>query len=108
MSESKSCCCSHEAVGSGKTTARSASDRRKLINRLSRIEGQIRGIKGMVERDSYCPDILNQCAAVIAALNAFNRDLIGAHIRGCVAHDLKAGDDSVLDELVATLQKLMR
>ncbi len=102
MSENK-CCCSGQ-----KTTKRSDEDRRKLINRLSRIEGQIRGIKRMVESDAYCPDILNQCAAAISALNGFSKDLVGAHIRGCVAHDLREGDDSVLDELITTLQKLMR
>lgn len=97
-----------EAGEAHKMTRRSDEAKKKLINRLSRIEGQIRGIKGMVERDSYCPDILNQCAAATSALNAFCRDLIGAHIRGCVAHDLKEGDDSVIEELVETLQKLMK
>ena len=101
MSEEKCSCCS-------KTTERSEADRRKLINRLSRIEGQIRGIRGMVERNAYCPDILTQCAAASAALNAFNRDLIGNHIKGCVVRDLKDGDDQVIDERVATLQKLMK
>ena len=93
---------------SDKTTSRDDDERRKLKNRLSRIEGQIRGIRGMVERDSYCPDILNQCAAATAAINSFTRDLIGAHIRGCVVRDIREGDDDVIDELVSTLQKLMR
>ena len=101
MPEKKCGCCE-------KTTERSEAERRKLINRLSRIEGQIRGIKGMVERNAYCPDILTQCAAASAALNAFNRDLIGNHIRGCVVRDIKDGDDGVIDELVNTLQKLMK
>ena len=78
------------------------------MNRLNRIEGQIRGIKGMVERSAYCPDILVQFSAVTAAMNAFNRELLAAHIRGCVAHDIREGDESTLDELVATIQKLMR
>lgn len=90
-----------------KTTSRDDDERRKLINRLNRIEGQIRGIRGMVERDAYCPDILNQCAAATAAINSFTRDLIGAHIRGCVVRDIREGDDDVIDELVSTLQKLM-
>lgn len=91
-----------------KTTDRPDEERKKLIHRLNRIEGQIRGIRGMVERDAYCPDILNQCAAATAAINAFTRDLIGAHIRGCVVRDIKEGDDAVIDELVSTLQKLMK
>ena len=102
MSEEKCCSCCE------KTTERSELERKKLINRLNRIEGQIRGIRGMVERNAYCPDILTQCAAASAALNAFNRDLIGNHIKGCVVRDLKDGDDTVIDELVATLQKLMK
>ncbi len=101
MPEKRCACCE-------KTTERSDAERRKLINRLSRIEGQIRGIKGMVERNAYCPDILTQCAAASAALNAFNRDLIGNHIKGCVVRDIKDGDDGVIDELVDTLQKLMK
>lgn len=102
MTEEKCCSCCE------KTTERSELERKKLINRLNRIEGQIRGIRGMVERNAYCPDILTQCAAASAALNAFNRDLIGNHIKGCVVRDLKDGDDTVIDELVATLQKLMK
>ncbi len=97
------CCCNKE-----RQTLRTQEDRRKLLNRLSRLEGQIRGLKGMIERDCYCPDILNQCSAVIAGLNSFSRDLVGAHIRGCVVHDLKEGDESTIDELIVTLQKLMR
>lgn len=91
-----------------KQTRRTEEERRRLINRLSRIEGQIRGIRGMVEADAYCPDILTQCAAVNAAVNAFNRELIARHIRGCVTRDLLAGKDSTVEELVDTLQKLMK
>lgn len=92
----------------GKTTARTEDERRRLVNRLNRIEGQIRGIRGMIERDAYCNDILIQSSAVSAALNAFDRDLIANHIRGCVVRDLKNGDDSVVDELVATLERFMK
>lgn len=91
-----------------KKTHRSEEQRKKLIHRLNRIEGQIRGIRGMVERDSYCTDILTQSAAVQAALNAFNRELIAAHLHTCVARDLRDGKDEVIDELVLTLQKLMK
>ena len=82
----------------GKITDRSEAERKKLIHRLNRIEGQIRGIRKMVEKDAYCPDILVQSAAVNAAVNAFNRDLITSHIRGCVVRDLREGREEVLDE----------
>ena len=83
---------------------RSPEEYKKLINRLSRIEGQIRGIRSMVESGAYCPDILVQAAAV----NAFNKELLAAHIRTCVAEDIRAGRDETIDELVTTLQKLMK
>ena len=91
-----------------KTKERSQEEYTKLIHRLNRIEGQIRGIRGMVEKNAYCPDILVQVAAVNAALNAFNKELLANHIRTCVADDIRAGKDEVIDELVATLQKLMK
>ena len=87
---------------------RSNEEYKALINRLNRIEGQIRGIKGMVEKSAYCTDILTQVAAVNAALNAFNKELLAQHIKTCVADDIKNGNDETVDELVATLQKLMR
>lgn len=87
---------------------REDKEKRSLMNRLSRIEGQIRGIKGMVEKDVYCTDILVQVSAVNAALCAFNKELLATHIRTCVAHDIKEGNDETIDELVVTLQKLMR
>ena len=91
-----------------KTKHRSEEERKALINRLSRIEGQVRGIRTMVENDAYCPDILTQVSAAQAALNAFNRELLAAHIRTCVADDIRAGKDETIDELVQTLQKLMK
>ena len=91
-----------------KMTHRESEEKKRMINRLSRIEGQIRGIRGMMENDAYCADILTQTAAVNAALNSFNRDLIAAHIKGCVLRDLREGDESVIDELVVTLQRLMK
>ena len=91
-----------------KKTLRTEQEQKKLLNRLSRIEGQIRGIKNMVETDSYCNDILTQSAAVTAAMNAFNRELIAAHMKTCVANDLRAGNDEVIEELTQTLQKLMK
>ena len=102
--ETRTCCC-----GEGeKHTMRSEDERKKLLNRLSRIEGQIRGLKGMLEKDAYCPDILTQSAAVNAAVNAFNKELLASHIRHCVVRDVRNGDDTVIDELVGTIQKLMK
>ena len=91
-----------------KTKERTDKEYKDLLNRLNRIEGQIRGIKGMVERDAYCTDILIQVAAVNAALNSFNKVLLANHIRGCVVADIKEGRDETIDELVETLQKLMK
>lgn len=91
-----------------KTKERSDKEYRNLINRLSRIEGQIRGIKRMVEEDAYCIDILVQVAAANAALNSFNKVLLGEHIKTCVANDIRDGKDETIDELVTTLQKLMK
>nr|WP_330413600.1 metal-sensing transcriptional repressor [Coprococcus sp. AF21-14LB] len=79
-----------------------------MVNRLSRIEGQVRGIKRMVEEDAYCPEILIQVSAVNAALNSFNKVLLAEHIRSCVAEDIRKGNDEIIDELVVTLQKLMK
>lgn len=87
---------------------RSDKEYKDLINRLSRIEGQIRGIKGMVEKGAYCPDILIQVSAVNAALNSFNKVLLANHIKSCVTADIKAGKEETVDELVTVLQKLMK
>ena len=101
--ENKACPCCSETH-----TARSEEEKKKLINRLKRIEGQIRGIIGMMENDAYCNDILIQSAAVNAAVNSFNKELLATHIRTCVARDIREGKDETIDELVATLQKLMK
>ena len=95
-------CCSH------KSKQRSEKEYKSLINRLNRIEGQVRGIRKMVESDTYCTDILTQVSAVTAALNAFNRELLANHIRTCVANDIRDGKDETIDELLLTLQKLMK
>ena len=91
-----------------KTKERSPEEIKKLLNRLSRIEGQIRGIRTMVEKDAYCPDILTQASAASAALNAFGKALLTEHIRTCVAEDLREGNDATLDELMNTLQKWLK
>lgn len=91
-----------------KTKERSQEEYQRLIHRLNRIEGQVRGIRGMVEKNAYCTDILTQVAAVTAALNSFNKELLAEHIRTCVAKDIREGNDEIIDELVHTLQKLMK
>lgn len=100
--ETESCCCCH------KKKERDEKEYKDLMNRLSRIEGQVRGVKGMLEKDAYCVDILTQVSAINAALNSFNKVLLANHIRSCVVENVRNGDDSVIDELVATMQKLMR
>ena len=99
--EQRDCCCR-------KTKQRSEQEHRDLINRLSRIEGQIRGIRGMIEKDAYCTDILTQVGAASAALSSFTKVLLASHIKTCVAQDIRDGKDETVDELVATLQKLMK
>lgn len=93
---------------SHKTKERSEKEYKDLMNRLKRIEGQVRGIQGMLEKDAYCADVLIQVAAVNAALNSFSKVLLSEHVRTCVADNIRAGNDEVIDELVILLQKLMR
>lgn len=101
MGEETECSCH-------KIKERSEKEYKDLIHRLNRIEGQIRGIRGMVERDAYCTDILVQVSAVNAALGSFNKVLLANHIKTCVTRDIKEGKEDTVDELVETLQKLMR
>ena len=96
------CCCR------SRHKERSEEEVRCLVNRLKRIEGQIRGIRGMVENGAYCPDILTQSAAVSAAMNGFNRELLSSHIKTCVVEDIRRGDTETVDELARLLQKLMK
>lgn len=96
------CCACHERK------ERAAEEQKVLMNRLARIQGQVKGIGGMVEHDAYCVDILTQVAAVQAALSAFGREVLESHIRTCVAQDLKEGKDEILDELMDTLRKFMK
>ena len=97
--EERACC---------KTTRRTEEEKKKLIHRLNRMEGQIRGLRGMIERDAYCTDILTQCAAVHAALHAFNLELTERHIRGCVVRELQEGKTEAIDDLIGALQRLMK
>ena len=98
--ETASCCCRHKK--------RTEQEYKHLVNRLNRIEGQIRGIRGMVEKDVYCADILVQVSAVNSALNGFARELIDQHLRTCVADDLREGSEEKLDEFLRLLPKLMK
>ena len=98
--DSAACCC--------RKKIRSEKEQKDLLNRLNRIEGQIRGIRGMLEKDAYCIDILTQVSAANSALNSFTKVLLAEHIKSCVAEDVKAGNEEKLDELVRTLQKLMK
>lgn len=98
--ENKDCC--------KRKKVRSPEEYKKLMNRLNRIEGQIRGIKNMVENNAYCPDILIQSSAVQSALSAFSRELLSSHIRTCVSEDIRAGKYETVDELTETLQKLIK
>lgn len=91
-----------------KKKERTPKELRDLVNRLSRIEGQVRGIKGMVEKEAYCIDILVQVAAVNAALNSFSRVLLSDHIKTCVTQDILDGKEETVDELVETIKKLMK
>lgn len=100
--EKQECCCSR------KQKKRTEEEYKSLIHRLNRIEGQVRGIRGMVENSAYCTDILMQVSAVNAALNAFNKELLAEHIRTCVAQDIRDGKGETIDELVCVLQRLMK
>lgn len=100
--EEEKCCGCH------KTKERTEKEYKDLINRLSRIEGQVRGIRRMLDEDCYCPDIMTQVAAVNAALTSFNKVLLANHIRTCVANDIRQGNDETIDELITTLGKVMK
>lgn len=91
-----------------KTKVRDEKEQKDLITRLNRIEGQVRGIRKMVENDTYCVDILTQVSAAGAALNSFNKALLSSHIKTCVVEDIKAGNEEIIEELLEMLQKLMK
>ena len=103
QAEEETVCC-----GSGRHKKRTPEEQRALLIRLKKIEGQIRGLEKMVENNAYCPDILIQSSAAASALNSFNKTLLGCHIRGCVAEDIRNGRDETVDELCNVLQKLMK
>ena len=100
--ENKKCCCE------GRKKHRGEKEFKDLMNRLKRIEGQVRGIQGMLENDAYCPDIMIQVAAATSALNSFNKALLTQHIQTCVADDIREGKDETVGELIDTLGKVMK
>ena len=100
-------CCSAED-NSCRKTQRGEEEKKKLLNRLNRIEGQIRGIKNMVEKDAYCVDVLTQSAAAGAALDAFSRQVLSRHMHTCVAEDIRQGKGETIDELMDIIQKMMK
>ncbi len=103
------CCTNQDTAGSGqKTTYRSAKLKSSLITRLNRVEGQIRGIRGMVEKDCYCDDVLNQIAAASAALNGISKLLLENHIRNCVVDKIKEDENGIVDELIITIDKMLK
>ena len=95
------------ADGEEKLTIREEKLKDSLITRLNRAEGQVRGIKGMIERDAYCNDVLNQISAVQAALDSVSKLVLENHIRGCLVKKIQAGDDKIVDELLVTIGKLL-
>ena len=103
--EDKKAACPH---CSGKHKSRDEKEIKDLMNRLKRIEGQVRGVEGMVENGMYCTDILIQVSAINSALNSFNKELLASHMKSCVVDDIRSGKDEVVDELVVTLQKIMK
>lgn len=111
MEEQKKCCCHHGGEISdveARVRTRTDEEYKKLLNRLNRIEGQIRGVKSMLENDAYCTDIVLQVSAINAALNSFNRQLLAEHIRTCVADDIRNGKNDTIEDLVNTVTRLMK
>ena len=111
MYEEKNCCCmdaEDAQPAQVRTKHRTEEEYRNLMNRLKRIEGQVRGVQKMLEDEVYCPDILVQVSAINCALNSFSRTLLASHIRSCVVNDIKNGREESIDELVETLQKVMK
>ena len=102
MGEEHDCCCC------GRKRQRTEEEYKRLMNRLNRIEGQIRGVKGMLENDAYCTYIVLQVSAINAALNSFNKALLAEHIRTCVADDIRNGKDETIEDLVNTVTRLMK
>lgn len=98
------CCCEGH-----RTKMRSEEEHKKLMNRLKRIEGQVRGVEKMLDENAYCPEIMVQISAINSALNSFNKELLASHMKSCVVEDIQAGKgDEAIDELATLLQKVMK
>lgn len=109
VNNKNTCCCTGQVdEQTGKTKVRSEKEYKDLLNRLNRIEGQVRGVKNMVENDAYCVDILTQVSAINAALNSFNKALLANHMRSCVCEEIRQGNDEVIEEMVSLMQKMMK
>lgn len=102
------CCKNKYTGGKKKHVSRTSEETKALVTRLNRIEGQVRGVRQMIEEERYCVDVITQISAIQSALNAFNKELLASHIKSCVAYDIRAGKDEVIDELCALLKKTMR
>lgn len=102
------CCCDRDENGRQKHKPRTPEQMKALVTRLNRIDGQILGIKKMIEENRYCPDVLMQVSAVQASLNSFNKELLAAHIRSCVVDDIREGKEEAVDELCELLKKTMK
>ena len=97
-----------EGFSKCRTKQREEKEVTDLIARLNKIEGQVRGIRNMVEQDRYCVDILTQVSAVQSALNSFNKELLANHVKTCVVEDIRQGNEEAVDELCKVIQKLMK
>ncbi len=91
-----------------KKTYRTEVQKKTLMNRLKRLEGQIRGLEKMIEEDAYCNDILQQSMSAGSAIDGFNQELLGYHLKGCVTDGIKNDDEEIVDELLKTIRKLMK
>ena len=92
----------------GKKMTRTEEQKKSLLNRLKRLEGQIRGLEKMIEEDAYCNDVLQQSMSAASAMDGFNQELLGYHVKGCVTEGIKNGNEEIVDELLKTLRKLMK
>lgn len=106
LAEDETCC--HTGEADGRKSHHSDKLKKNLTTRLNRIEGQIRGVKGLIEKDTYCDDVLNQIAAIQAALNGVGKLLLEGHLKSCVVERIREGDEDIIDELLVTVNKLMK
>lgn len=102
------CCSNHDDVSEEKNTYRADKLKKSLVSRLNRVEGQIRGIRGMIEKDSYCDDVLNQITAASAALNGISKLVLENHIRNCVVDKIKDEENGIVEELIITIDKMLK